>query len=586
MAFLRNQPPSQSQSAWPHHLTLARLVARALRLPRSAVIQTAAMPQTYSLGYITALLLWPHDVVVVLPEAQQERFLADVQSLQGHLKTAKRVQRIGDCPQPFQDRPNLSPQNHNGWIDQRTLLLTTPQIWLSDRFNHHHSTQRQWTSQFPLGCPTVIDGGDDLETWARDALTLTLAPQDWQELVQALPDAAESISQTVKQLNQDLCDRPRNPYGCYALEPEQQAAIERLSQLIGQDVSQQDVNPPTNLSQNLLGLHQESKTSQGREAQPLQQENDSGLWGGLAMTPSLLPQGWRFLQRWQQPGRQLRWATIEPTAQGEKDIPAEVRLHVAPMELAPELAPLWQQQPTVFLGRFLGLERQEGQFWRDRLGLGDLTTVKFAPQRQQDLIQLYVPERLAFPNDPAFRDQLLNQILRLCRGGMLGQRHGRQRPPEWISPLKRPVVLVVEDTPLRAQVSTVLAAEFGSCVQLETPNLNPESILVTGWDFWQQQQDHLPPPQLLIIATLPLPSMENPLVAAQVQHLKRQRQDWFQGYLLPIALQRLQRAVLPVRDRQGVVALLDNRVNHRSYGRAIFTALEPYARINYIDFVA
>ncbi|MEA5421351.1 hypothetical protein VB712_19170 [Spirulina sp. CCNP1310] len=47
----------------------------------------------------------------------------------------------------------------------------------------------------------------------------------------------------------------------------------------------------------------------------------------------------------------------------------------------------------------------------------------------------------------------------------------------------------------------------------------------------------------------------------------------------------LQRAVMPVREVQGVVALLDNRVNHRSYGRKILNALEPLARINYIDFL-
>ncbi|MEM8643145.1 MAG: helicase C-terminal domain-containing protein [Cyanobacteria bacterium P01_G01_bin.54] len=545
LTFLRTQPPALSQPAWPHHLTLARLVARALRLQRSALIQTAAMPTTYGMSYLTALLLWSHDGVVVVPETQQTRFLDEFQRLQGHLKTHKQVQRIGaqlgdwvkgkgadDASVSHCSSPRS--QVANGRTHPPTLLLTSPAVWLSDRLGAQH--------QFPPGLPTLIDGVDDLEAWARAALTRTLLPSDWQELAQALPEDAQQIIQIARQLGQAFCDRPRNPYDCYPLEPEQQAAIDQLSQDL-----KHHLNP-------------------------------------------LLPPRWQtFLQQWHQPIGQLRWATVEGSA--ERIAPAAsptagVRFHVAPMQLAPQLASLWQQQPTVFMGRFLGLERQDGRFWRDRLGLGDVTTVKFAPQRQPELIQLYVPERLAFPNHPAFRDQLLNQILRLCRGGMLGQRHGRQHPPEWISPLKRPVVLVVEDTPLRTQVSTTLAAEFGSCVQLETPALTPKSILVCGWDFWQFQQDHLPPPQLLIIATLPLPSMENPLVAAQVQQLKRQRQDWFQGYLLPIALQRLQRAVLPVRDRQGVVALLDNRVNHRSYGRAIFTALEPYARINYIDFVA
>jgi ATP-dependent DNA helicase DinG len=31
------------------------------------------------------------------------------------------------------------------------------------------------------------------------------------------------------------------------------------------------------------------------------------------------------------------------------------------------------------------------------------------------------------------------------------------------------------------------------------------------------------------------------------------------------------------------VALLDNRVNHRSYGQQVLAALSPHARINYVD---
>jgi ATP-dependent DNA helicase DinG len=60
-------------------------------------------------------------------------------------------------------------------------------------------------------------------------------------------------------------------------------------------------------------------------------------------------------------------------------------------------------------------------------------------------------------------------------------------------------------------------------------------------------------------------------------------QDWFRLYLLPETLSELQRAIAPIRETQGVVALLDNRVNHRSYGQQVLAALSPSARINYID---
>jgi ATP-dependent DNA helicase DinG len=81
------------------------------------------------------------------------------------------------------------------------------------------------------------------------------------------------------------------------------------------------------------------------------------------------------------------------------------------------------------------------------------------------------------------------------------------------------------------------------------------------------------------MTTIPLPSLENPLVGGQVAYYKQKRQDWFRLYLLPTALKELQRAVVPLRNTEGMVALLDSRVNHRSYGKTVLSALEPYARV-------
>ncbi|CCH64488.1 FIG00872451: hypothetical protein [Richelia intracellularis HM01] len=113
--------------------------------------------------------------------------------------------------------------------------------------------------------------------------------------------------------------------------------------------------------------------------------------------------------------------------------------------------------------------------------------------------------------------------------------------------------------------------------------MDENSILVSGWEFWRSNQNILPSPQLLIISTLPLPSLEHPLVAGKVAHYKRLHQDWFRLYLLPVATNKLQRAIAPVRENQGIVALLDSRVVNRSYGAQILEALSPMSRINYLD---
>ena len=87
----------------------------------------------------------------------------------------------------------------------------------------------------------------------------------------------------------------------------------------------------------------------------------------------------------------------------------------------------------------------------------------------------------------------------------------------------------------------------------------------------------------MAIATLPLPSLENPLVAGRVAHYKAQRQDWFRLYLLPTALRELQRAIYPLHQDQSLIAILDNRMDHRAYGKQILEAMQPCSYCNYLD---
>jgi ATP-dependent DNA helicase DinG len=222
---------------------------------------------------------------------------------------------------------------------------------------------------------------------------------------------------------------------------------------------------------------------------------------------------------------------------------------------------------VVLIGGALDLETS-APIYRQQLGLGDVTTLKFSPDRQNEMIQLYLPEGIPMPNTPQFEPALLEQLRTLlCIAATT----------------PGPIVILVGDMPLKPRLGTILAAEFGSRVQVEKTQVDDQSILITGWEFWREHQGTLPPPKLLAIATLPIPSLENPLVAGRVAHYKRERQDWFRLYLLPTALRELQRATAPVRQRQGIVALLDSRVLYRSYGTQVLSALSPLARIDYLD---
>ncbi|WP_008315904.1 helicase C-terminal domain-containing protein [Leptolyngbya sp. PCC 6406] len=496
-AFLRQQ----GEAAWPHHLTVARLVARALRLGRSALMQvggTAFYRGHYRLSYLMSLLMWPEPAVLVLPAPlRQQVQRVEIPRLQQWLPTHK---------------PILWGETWPG-ADFRGLLLTSPEAWLD------HWLQDD--DRFPRHLPVVIDGVDDLEQWIRQCLTLTLGAEDWEALMLAYPQEQDGIRDVRVHLTHSLFQHPPNPYGCHLLESEVQWSKDRP----------RGPSHLRHLSQHLN-----------------------------ALTATAMPAAWRKLWAHLDQPEQLLWG------QPDRDR-GQWTLHSAPVDVAPAVRQRWDRQPLVLLGGALDQE-SDAATYRQRLGVGAMTCLKFAPDRHNEVIQLYVPDRLPLPNTAQFQPALLGELARLLvqpdlQGGF--------------------TVVLVGDMPLKTQVGSALAAQFGSRVQVEVPALSAHNILVTGWEFWRQHQTHLPAPKLLAIATLPLPSLEDPLVAGRVAYYKRQRQDWFRLYLLPTALNELQRAIAPVRDRQGMVALLDNRVNYRSYGPQILEALSPAARVRHLD---
>ncbi|MGD1932003.1 MAG: helicase C-terminal domain-containing protein [Leptolyngbyaceae cyanobacterium] len=486
-AFLRHH----GNADWPHHLTMARLAARALRLGRSSLMQvgTSALFQGhYRLSYLISLLLWPDPAVLVLPETLRQAVL------------------YGDIPRLQEWMPSQKPVHWgDAWPGKhfQGLLVTSPEAWLRDRLHQQN--------RFPAGVPVFVDGADDLEHWIRDRLTITLDADTWQSLMQAYPQHQALIRDARVQLTHSIFQHPPNPYHCHLIEATERQALMAIRQVLLDDDAAQIGMPP------------------------------------------------RWQQFWAQVDRveSLQWAWLNRDT-------GQWTLNCAPIDVAPFIAPCWTQQPLVLMGGALDTTTEATHF-RQRLGLGDMTCLKFNPDRQTEEIHLYLPDRIPFPNTAEFQPVLLEELAHLVVAGT--SRAGL-------------TVVLVDDTPLKKQVATALAAQFGSRVQVETTHLTDTGVLVSGWRFWQAHQTQLPRPTLLAMATLPLPSLENPLVAGRVAYYKRSRQDWFRLYLLPTALTELQRAIAPVRANQGIVAILDNRVNHRSYGRQILETLNPAIRFH------
>ncbi len=484
--LLRHQP---TIVGWNHHLTMARLVARALRLSKSSLIQTGIathrLEGKYRLSYLIPALLWRESLTIAIPTAFQDRLITtELPQLQQWLGTSKQVY-CGDKPP--------APEFNGLWI-------IDSQSWLNLQLHQ---------PELVVGNPIIFDGADDLENWAQDLLTVKLAAEDWDSwrLNQA-PIIWEQIIEIKIQLMAALWQRPINPYNCYPLDDSDRVLIESLAKLLA-----------SNLSPNWQKFYQElSKIDR------------------------------------------LVWAQIDRTR-------GTLTLAITPTDLVAELAPIWQRQPSILITSAVGLTAKAIGY-RQELGLSEITSVKFPLDRQKDLFKLYIPRWMPMPNTSKFQPILVDEIKHLL--------YLTNSSPKF-------VVILIQDTPLQAQIAALLAAEWGSRVQVEQTDLNESNILVSGWEFWQQHQDDLPTPQLMIIATLPIPSLEDPLVAAKVAFYKQQRQDWFRLYLLPTGLRILHRAIAPMRSSQGIVAIFDNRIDRRIYGKQVLASLNPMVRINYSD---
>jgi ATP-dependent DNA helicase DinG len=302
---------------------------------------------------------------------------------------------------------------------------------------------------------------------------------------------------------------------------------------------------------NLLQLHERlSRRLLARPCGPLQQapitpEEEAPLRQLLAALAPL-PDPW---PRWLAAAGDgwASWACINPTL-------LQWQWHRQPLEPLGVMAGLLHLRGAVLVGQ---LSEAAGR------GLGFVPQVELslADPPLQDPLPLYAPPAQPLPNAPHYGEHLLAQ----CRRLVLGQ--------------AGLTVVLLDDDGLRRQLTSGLAAEFGSRVGHELTAPESNGVICCGWRWWLDHQHRLPLPCQLVAATLPIASLEDPLTAARVAALRLQGRDWFRELLLPEALGRLQRAVAGLRRNGGRLAVLDGRIKRRGWGRQVLEALEPWVAL-------
>ena len=291
---------------------------------------------------------------------------------------------------------------------------------------------------------------------------------------------------------------------------------------------------------------------------PLAPEDESPLRQLLGLlTP--LPEPWRS---WLQASGSgwTSWAGIDP-------VMLQWQLHRQPLAPLAELTGLLGARGAVLVGELPRIRSSSERprpfvgFGDGLLGLSNPVVVDLGDPPLADPLPLYCPMRQPLPNSPYYGEHLLDQ----CRRLVLGQ--------------AGLTVILIDDPALRLNLTSGLAAEFGSRVGHACTAPEANGVVCASWRWWLEHQERLPLPVQVVVALLPIASLEDPLTAARVDLLRRQGGDWFRNLLLPDAMNRLQRGVASLRRSGGRLAVLDGRLRGRDWGRTVLSALDPWVQL-------
>jgi ATP-dependent DNA helicase DinG len=225
--------------------------------------------------------------------------------------------------------------------------------------------------------------------------------------------------------------------------------------------------------------------------------------------------------------------------------------------------------------------QQSFAYYCDRLGLDGIDCASFdSPFDYEKQALLYLPAQLPDPSDeryPLLFGELCRRLIEACAGHCFIL-FTSYRMLSWTAEFLRAHL----DYPLLVQGELQRNELLHQFIESDNP------ILLGTSSFWEGVDVKGDQLRCVIIDKLPFKSPQDPVYRKRLQRVNQQGGNAFVEVQIPEATislrQGVGRLIRDVGDR-GIVALCDNRLNTKSYGRGMLASLPPMRRSADLDEV-
>lgn len=259
-----------------------------------------------------------------------------------------------------------------------------------------------------------------------------------------------------------------------------------------------------------------------------------------------------------------------------------VFLQATPIDVAPILRQrLFDRYDTIVLTSATLAVAGHFDYLKQRLGLRPAEEHVLAPHfdyRQQAL--LYISQRLPDIRNPAFIPEAAEEIVQLLEASQ-----------------GRAFVLFTSYTQMqgifrrlaqRVDFPLLLQGTAPKTALLDRFRRTQNAVLFATASFWQGVDVQGPQLSAVIIDRLPFAVPTDPVVRARIRALQEDGHNAFTEYQIPEAIIALKQGfgrLIRARSDHGILAILDNRILRKHYGRLFLESLPPYGVTSDLDQV-